>query len=661
MNCKSFTYLTKILIIFTFAGVVSCNKDDETSPPSSEEFDLSTFSGVIAQGNSFDPFPESRKTDVLKEASPVNDDIEVLKEDGSIDVQRFTCTTKTVSVLDGNGQFQLFDTSADVIYPGSLLQGKTLNDATPAPIVVKRAGGTISYNLNNGNLQSTFTVDEVKKSTIQDAMNSIIASSENIVPANFQLDIVQVESESQLALELGIDVKAFGAKVSSDMSFSTEKKFNRTLVKLNQSYYTMSFDLPTNTGEIFHESVTPEQLNNFIQPDNPGTFISSVTFGRIFFMLVESTSSRKEMQASLSTAFKGFGAKVESELEVNAIQSLKDLKIKVIAYGGDAEGSFELAGESSVEAIADKLAKSTNIRAGLPLSYVVRSIENPDQIVGTTLATEFDVTECELKGLLPSEGYQGLVDIFEDGIGAAANIKGNTIVVYNIAGNKYAFYDVGAGKVLGKFDLNDPNGPMGVSAFDKVGAIVKFEFGDNGLKDETFVFDHSGLRMQVLNYDAALINENELPSGPIGTYNPNVQEVSSFFTSGNSNFPFAANGIKAAVRLPNSVAFPFKNLLFASQGTEFIQTERNDTNNKIVNYPKQSSNSFPTQSGALFDKIGAAAKIDFGGNTEQILFINSTGDKMMYWEGKAKVNPGSNFELNNNTVEGNFSGIRLLK
>ncbi|MBT8185170.1 MAG: thiol-activated cytolysin family protein, partial [Eudoraea sp.] len=403
-------FFRKFQVMALVILIAGCSKDspEGEGPDPDPDPVANTFEEVIALGADFDSFPQSRSEDVINEQDPVNEDYE-REENGETIEERFICSRKTVRVEDGNGQFPLFDSASDVIYPGNLLQGKTLSNATPSPIVVKRAGGTISYNLNNGNLNSSFTVDEVKKSTIQDGMNAIISGAGEVVPANFQLDIIQIESESQLSVELGIDVQTFTTKVSADMSFSTEKSFNRTLVKLNQSYYTMSFDLPTSLDEIFDESVTPEDLKTYVQADNPATFISSVTYGRIFYMLVESTSSRQEMSAKLNVAYGAFANKVEGELEVNALEELNDLKIKVIAYGGDAKGTFQLTGETNIPDIANKLAESTDVRAGLPLSYVVRSVERPDIIVGTKLATEYDVVECELKGILPPQGLQSLV------------------------------------------------------------------------------------------------------------------------------------------------------------------------------------------------------------------------------------------------------------
>jgi thiol-activated cytolysin len=360
--------LSSVLILFLFT---SCSDNGTSVDPD----EVQTFEQAIARGGETESFPETRSVDTLAVAAPNIDD-RVSENDNSI-TERWICTSKTLSVLDGNGQFPLFNTNADVIYPGNLLQGKSLSNATPSPIVVERAGGTISYDLNNGNLSSTFTVDRVSKSSIQNAMNNIIANAGEVVPANFQLDIEEVQSESQLALEMGLNVSTFTTKVRSNMSFSTDRKYNRFLVKLTQSYYTMSYDLPTSLGQLFDESVMPEQLATYVQQDNPATFISSVTYGRIFYMLVESTSSKQEMAAKLDVSYGAFRNKAEGSVDVDSFQEMNNVKIKVIAYGGDAAGTFELAGEATIQNVADKLAESTDIRAGMPLSYVVRSVERP--------------------------------------------------------------------------------------------------------------------------------------------------------------------------------------------------------------------------------------------------------------------------------------------
>nr|WP_321233523.1 thiol-activated cytolysin family protein [uncultured Psychroserpens sp.] len=618
-----------ICIAFTLLTIsFSCSNDEAASDPN-DPSNL-TFEEVIASGGEIAPFPLSRTTEVIEEGEPMNDDYD-REENGETITERFICSRQTVSVLDGNGQFPLFDTSADVIYPGSLLQGATLSNATPSPIVVDRAGGTISYNLNNGNLSSSFTVDEVRKSTIQDGMNNIIANAGNVVPANFQLDIIQIESESQLALELGIEVETFTTQVSSDMSFSTEESFNRTLVKLNQSYYTMSFDLPTSLDAIFAPNVTPQQLDVFVQENNPATFISSVTYGRIFYMLIESTSSREEMDAKLNLAYGAFNNSVEAELGISAMEELSDLKIKVIAYGGDAAGAFQLAGETNISDIANKLAESTDIRAGLPLSYVVRSVERPDQIVGVELATEYDIVNCELKGVLPPQGLLSLVDIFIDdedggGIGAMAHVSDSNVLVFNKMGTKYAWYNGNSGDVKAVFSIDDPNSPLGVVPLEDVGAAIQLA------NNRIYLFDTTGLLNSRLAYNIAdWSGDGDAPTTPMGTYTVDSSDMDNIFLVNSAfgdsgNFQFAGQGFEAGCRVGTST-FAF----FAKPGEEYaLYTSPNGGNwSNPLDSTTWYNNNPNEDNRTLFEKVGAASFIEFGGSSGRWYLVNEEGDEIM--------------------------------
>lgn len=622
---NSFGALQGLLLLILFLTFTSCKEGGSATGPEPEPEPPAemTFEEVIAQGGETDEFPEARSTDTLAVSEPENED-RVTDDGGAQITQRWICTTKTLSVLDGNGQYPLFNTNADVIYPGNLLQGKTLQNATPSPIVVERAGGTISYDLNNGNLSSTFTVDQVSKSSIQDAMNNIIANAGDVVPANFVLDIEEVQSEEQLALEMGLNVSTFTTKVSSNMSFSTDRQYNRFLVKLTQSYYTMSFDLPTSLDQLFDESVTPEQLATYVQPDNPATFISSVTYGRIFYMLVESTSSSQEMSAKLNVSYGAFQNKAEGSVDVDSFQEMNNVKIKVIAYGGDAAGAISLAGESTIQNVAQRLAESTDIRAGSPLSYVVRSVERPDKIVGTSIATEYDVVDCELKGILPPQGYRSLVDLFDDGIGALVHISNSNVVVYNKAGTQYAWYNGNSGDVLGTFDIDDPDGPMGASAFSSVGAGVRFR--DNRL----YIFDQDGLRNEFMSYDPASYTGNTLPAGPIGTYDQEndankVALVNEIFGD-SGNFQFANRGFGAVARVGvETMAY------FTRDGDEYALYNR--TGSGTWGDPLDAAtwyNNNPNVDGQeLFERVGAASPINFGGGSGRWLLVNEAGDELM--------------------------------
>lgn len=613
----------KLTTCFALAALIfsGCKKDDEFTREQ-------LIDNLFAQGSEvFEEVPDSRKTDTLNIEEPMTED-RVQDNEGEDQTVRWVCTRKRLSITDGNSEFPLFNTNADVIYPGNLFQGKSLSNATPAPIVVKRSGGTISYDLNNGNLSSAFTVDEVKKSTIQNAMNNIISGAGDVLPANFELNIIRIQSREQLALEMGLKIETWTAKASANMSFSSEYEYNRFLVKLRQVYYTMSFDLPTSKDELFHPDVTPEQLNQYVGPDNPATFISSVTYGRIFYMLVESTSSEQDMQAALNVSYSSFGNSAGGEVEVESFKSLSNLKIKVIAYGGDAKGVFQIAGETSVEEVANRLAESTQIESGLPLSYVVRSVDRPDMIVGTNISTEFDVVDCELRGILPPPGYQSLVDLFksnndEGGIGAMAQLTDNALVVYNKAGTRYAIYSSSTTRVSEIFDIHDPNGPMGATSFASIGAAVDY---NNSTEKDIYIFDGDGLHCEIFEFSSVGLDLSTTPTRPIGQYRQadganRVYSVNDIFGD-SGNFGLANRGIGAVNRNGASTM-----TYFSVAGDQWQMYNSSGAGTWIDTL--QSNEMLYPVGGTVFEKVGAASHINFGGSSGRWLYVNKNGDELM--------------------------------
>ncbi|MFD0797581.1 thiol-activated cytolysin family protein [Maribacter chungangensis] len=528
---------------------LSCSSDageanDGTVPnpePEPETIDLEAeFSNVIGSAGEL-PDPE-----IQNETLATNEANEIIEN------AVWNCTTTTYDVKKSGGTgrdgFPLFNPNASVIYPGSLLQGKSLKKATPDVIAVERAGGTISYNLNNGNLASSFTVDKVAKSSIQDAMNNIIASSPADLPANFSFNYSQVQSREALALSMGVDFENAFAEVSADFDFSTEREYNRILVELKQNFYTMSFDIPTSLKGLFADSVTPNDLAKYVQDGNPATYISDVSYGRIYYMLVESTSSYAEMNLAVESEFNAVVGKTEVDIDASALRELSEVKIKVMAFGGESSSTIRTIGGNLSE-LVNLLAESSTISTGLPLSYVVRSVDT-NQIVGVQLATTYDVTECspapaggepvhtahwkgqvlsrmgpvgaafalrgtefilisedgkrymrsfeaQLEGPFPlSELFDGEVPFGDDGIGAACNLEGNragedyTIMVMSQNG---LFYNYAAGGEWKNWqsnieDLANGDNPLAISG---VGAML-FNFKDPMGPSSRFMFNRVG-------------------------------------------------------------------------------------------------------------------------------------------------------------------------
>lgn len=362
-------------------GLSACAKDP-TGPDVAEEF----RSALLAGGNASTSAVTT--TSVLSESQSDPE----LQPDGSYKV----CVTQRVDAFaaaGGDNGFPLFNPNASVVYPGSLLQGASLKNATPDPIAVARAGGTVSIDIVNGSKGVYVTVPEVRKSTIAQAVNDILAENTGVLPANFNFSASIVQSREQLAIALGLDVSAAFGSVEANFGFRSDKQYSRMIVKLTQQYYTMSFDIPTSLSQLFAPGVSPRDLAPYVGPGNPATYISDVTFGRIYYMLIESSSSETEIDASVRASYSGIVTNVSGSVDVTHMQSLSDLNVKVMALGGEATSTILTIGQTDLRALVDLFAASTDIRSAVPISYVVRNVGD-NKIVATQLNTQYDLTKC---------------------------------------------------------------------------------------------------------------------------------------------------------------------------------------------------------------------------------------------------------------------------
>ncbi|SFW19828.1 thiol-activated cytolysin family protein [Cellulophaga fucicola] len=629
-------YLNKLrtnlwVFLMLLATIISCNKDEE---PKEEEAVPETFSSVLAMGKELEE-PIEEETEV--ESTEKEESITKTDDNGLPVVESWKCTTTTYDLKKGTGGeegFPLFSPNAKIIYPGSLLQGKTLKNTTPDVISVDRAGGTISYDLVNGNASSNVSVDVVSKSSIQAAMNKIIAASPNVAPANFTFEYEQVQTREALAISMGLDVKSAFVKAGASFDFENEDNSNRILVKLKQTFYTMSMDLPTSLDDLFADSVTPQDLAKYVQDDNPATYISDVTYGRVYYMLIESSSSYQELNVAVNASFGAFGAKVKADLEVDYLKELSNLNIKVIAFGGDTESTISSIGVTNLSTLVGLLSKSAVIGSGLPISYVVRSV-NTNQIVGVQLATELSETECiplfSNGEPIQTKHWRGNILNKMGGVGAAFERNSGEFILINKTGDKYIrSYN---GELDGPYDVTNLfegdfpffTGDKNNNNFDGIGAIVNIRNNSNedSIDNERqfLAISKSGLQFKYA-------------SGNSWESFTSVADLSVEKLSTIGNNPFGVSGIGAALNVFYEVEDKetgyYKSSLhfFNKVGTKrtlFWSGSRYGKGGEISDSSDLTS-TFSQYKNIPFTAIGAALRFDVGGSKKYIIF-DITGTK----------------------------------
>lgn len=535
----------KLLLFCLTAGLIitSCSKSEDDTPAGN---DLNTFSGVIKSGGEFEPVVEK------------NDVLDSTQTQEIINGEPWVCTSKTIDRVDAAGEYATFDPNANVIWPGSLIQGNSITQATPNPIVVERAGGTVSINVINGSSDPSYTVPSVTKSSISTAQNAIIQANNGVVPANFNYSFEDVYSREQMAFAMGVNVETWTTQVDASLSFSSDQTYNRMLVRLDQVYYTMSYDMPPSYDDVFAPSVTPGDLAKFIQPGNPACYVASVTYGRRYYLLIESTSSRQEMRAKVEATYSAAVASGGVVAEGEHISELESTKIKVFAYGGDASSALSTV-SGSFEALQTFLTEGGSIQTGAPLSYIINDL-NTHKVVAVKVATEYTMTECKLatQGNVPPYTAHWRDNVISKigGVGAAYCTNGTEFILISLDGTQYLKSNIGT--LEGPFLISELGGGE-TPPFAGIGAACSIEGNDPYNDSWIMIMDMTGALYSYIRPDTS--------------WSSNVNPIGNLAQGYN---PFALNGIGAMLFRQQTSDTQSNRYMINKDGTQYSIYYNND-------------------------------------------------------------------------------------
>lgn len=378
---KSSLKVLLLLMSTLLLGLTGCSKDNDPLAPTGGSNNNGEFREVLASGGDFEePVPKNEVIEERSEPEP--------GPDGTF----WVCSEKTYDFVSAPSEYAGFNPNDNIVYPGNLLQGATLQSATPEPIFVKRAGGSISIDLLNGSSEVSSTVDEMSRSKVRQAANDILAANNGIIPARFNVDTYKVQSREQMAASLGVNVSTLTSDFNARLSFEQDTRYNRVVVVLNQTFYQMDYDDPVNDAQVFAPEVTPADLEPYVGPGNPAAYISSVSYGRRFYILVESTQTETEIEAAIQASYNAAAAGGSIDADATYVKNLSEVRVKVHAMGGDQALALNTF-NGDFGAVREFLTQGADFRTGVPLIYSLRALKDRRSIA-VKVATTYTVKEC---------------------------------------------------------------------------------------------------------------------------------------------------------------------------------------------------------------------------------------------------------------------------
>jgi len=392
-------------------SVASKNQHGVSNPSSieievqlKEEEEQDVPQAVIDLISEPEPFQEAEpyllRTEVVPGSEREYTNMEEIE--GVIYTTDWRCETKKYSASENPDQFFMFNPLASVLWPGNLIQGKSIASGVPTSIPVsKRKSGNISFAIVSPDKEGVMnmyyrTVEKMQFSYVNQAMNEVLSGYGGHGTGKYYFEMDFVETASDFNFKLNTGYSGGVINVSTKFGTNWSDKKSRILVKLTQQYYTMVYDDPEGINGVFTPDITANDLKNYCGNGNPMCYISSVTYGRVYFLLYESTASKQELNAALNFAYNGWGsAYVDSEADYKKVMG--QTIIKLIQVGGDAADGLNTATAPDLQKIQTFLSNGANFSPqspGEPISYTIKYLKDAS-LVRMNNTMEYEVEQCE--------------------------------------------------------------------------------------------------------------------------------------------------------------------------------------------------------------------------------------------------------------------------
>ncbi len=377
--------LLRAFLILTLlsVGVWNCEKETVTLEDNTE------------QNNQFDEtvkgLDKPEQPTEQNTPQPMGDPVE------EVNAQGLNCTVQEYTWAPGYDEPILLDPTADVIFPGSIINSESITTGAYTPIIGSRTPLTISTSLSGINGTPSITVEDPKLSTVRTAVNELLNQelTSGDVPARLTYEEQEIYSSKHLELALGGNFKNAFADVQASFNFNTDTEKSRYMIKFTQIFYSLDVDPKENPSDWFK---TPPNNSN-LGAYSP-VYISSVKYGRMGIMTFESNLSQTELSAAVKAQFNGLVASGGFEVSTEWRQLEQDISFKTIVIGGSGEqAAGVINGIDAFKAWVSEGGSYNATTVGAPLAYSMRFLKD-NSIAKVVKAGNYRVRQCEV---LPDE------------------------------------------------------------------------------------------------------------------------------------------------------------------------------------------------------------------------------------------------------------------
>ena len=235
----------------------------------------------------------------------------------------------------------IIDSMIDRTYPGALqIVNEDFLNNRPNLLTVARNPLNISIDLPGLKGENTIQVENPSYGNVNGAIDTLVDtwsekySANHTLPSRIQYSDSMVHSESQLASSLNVNGKLLKDTLSIDFDAINKGEKKVMVAAYKQIFYTVNAELANKPSEIFHPSVSYDDLKiRGVGDTTPPVMVSNVAYGRTIYVKLETDSKEKNIESAFKSLLRDVGAESSSKYE----DILDNSTFTAVVLGGDSK------------------------------------------------------------------------------------------------------------------------------------------------------------------------------------------------------------------------------------------------------------------------------------------------------------------------------------
>ena len=324
-------------------------------------------------------------------------------DESTSDNKDFLCNGKRIKetvVLD-KLTLNAFDdrsaTNTAALYPGAIVKVKDYMEQRDLNGIGNFRRNPIMVSSDLGDLREV--ADPTQRGNVDLALKEIEQANPQFA-AKVISESVEAYSFDQAMVHVGVDAKYLGQSVKGRFDVSSTVEKHSFAVKFYQIYHTASVSNPTSPSELFHPSVTIDEMQKLVTDVGPLGLITEVAYGRMLIGIFTYTGSEFTTSTEIEGKFRKGLASVDAELDVKTKNFFKNSTFKVAILGGDAQEATKVAGSGlgmeSIQAAYQWMESGgSDPSLGVPIQYKIRQLSDPAYpLLAIGGIVEYEVLDC---------------------------------------------------------------------------------------------------------------------------------------------------------------------------------------------------------------------------------------------------------------------------